>query len=243
MNDLAWRKFPVNTIRNEDLDYIAFLMPQELQTAPFMFYMTAICKCDDDGVFDIEDGVIFARLMRIPNRPEVVYEIAKYMTQRRILTQVIPGSSIFMITDWDAPDRRGVVKTKSAEERRTIIAQKIEAERKQRLQSPAPSAHPASSIQINPHSTIPQAAMPAELWQPTEPALIVPSPEASAMPSPVVNFEEVRAQTASESAFFALISTKTRKMSKRQRERETEREIQKRLKRVKERHTQKRQKI
>lgn len=161
MNDLAWRKFPVNTIRNEELDYISYLLPKSLSAAPYMFYMTAICKCDDDGVFDIEDGVIFSRLMRMGS-PGDVMEIAKMLTERRILTQVTASKpSIYMITDWDAPDRRGVVKTKTAEERRAIIAAKIEAEQNARLQrQPQPAYRPQPEIQI-----------PNEIWtQPASPA-------------------------------------------------------------------------
>ena len=165
MNDLAWRKFPVNTIRNEELDYISYLLPKSLSAAPYMFYMTAICKCDDDGVFDIEDGVIFSRLMRMGS-PGDVMEIAKMLTERRILTQVTASKpSIYMITDWDAPDRRGVVKTKTAEERRAIIAAKIEAEQNARLQrQPQPAYRPQPEIQI-----------PNEIWtQPASAAFFCP---------------------------------------------------------------------
>lgn len=129
MADLAWRKFPVNTIRNEHLDYISFMLPQDLKCAPYMFYMTAVCTCDDDGVFDIDDGVIFSRLMRIGS-PVDVFNIARYMVQYRVITQVVPGMNVFMITDWEAPERRGVPKSKTAEERRAYIAQRIEAERR-----------------------------------------------------------------------------------------------------------------
>lgn len=132
MTDLAWRKFPVNTIRNEELDYVASFLKKELACAPYMFYMTAICKCDDDGVFDVEDGVMFSRLMRIGS-PEEVLMIANMMQQRHIITQILPESSYYMFTDWEAPERRGVIKSRTAEERRRAVAAKIEAEKKNRL--------------------------------------------------------------------------------------------------------------
>lgn len=130
MNDLAWRKFPVNTIRNEELDYVASFLKKELACAPYMFYMTAICKCDDDGVFDVEDGVMFSRLMRIGS-PEDILNIANMMQQRHIITQIIPNASYYMFTDWEAPERRGVIKSRTAEERRQAVAAKIEAEKRQ----------------------------------------------------------------------------------------------------------------
>lgn len=133
MADLAWRKFPVNTIRNEHLDYISFMLPLEMKCAPYMFYMAAVCTCDDDGVFDLEDGVIFSRLMRI-GTPADVFTIARLMVQYKVITQVVPGRSVFMITEWEAPERRGIPKSKTAEERRAYVAQRIEAE--QRAKAP-----------------------------------------------------------------------------------------------------------
>lgn len=209
MNDLAWRKFPVNTIRNEDLDYIAFLLPESMKSAPFMFYMTAICKCDDDGVFDIEDGTIFSRLMRIGS-PVDVFNIAKFMTQRRILTQVLPNSTIFMITDWDPPERRGVIKTKSAEERRFIIAQKIEAEKKARLQNaPAPSP-------VDPFSSA------STIYPKAEEVIIFPDP----VPAPVtVDFDQMRQMRDQNDTFFCHLNDKNAQNVE-TRERERERQIQ-----------------
>lgn len=166
MTELSWRKFPVNTIRNENLDYIAFMLPAELKSAPFMFYMTAVCTCDDDGVFDLEDGVIFSRLMRVGS-PGDVLKIAYYMVTRRIITQVIPGSNIFMITDWEAPERRGVTRAKTAEERRAYVAQRIDAER--RAKAPEYQA-PLQSFNDYPFPSEPQPTG----W--TEPAKSEPDP-------------------------------------------------------------------
>lgn len=214
MNDLAWRKFPVNTIRNEELDYISYLLPKSLSAAPYMFYMTAICKCDDDGVFDIEDGVIFSRLMRMGS-PGDVMEIAKMLTERRILTQVTASKpSIYMITDWDAPDRRGVVKTKTAEERRAIIAAKIEAEQNARLQrQPQPAYRPQPEIQI-----------PNEIW--TQPAQITGKPF-NTVDNPAVDFSQMRdaVQPASAAFFCPDFDKNAQIVEKTERERENKESI------------------
>lgn len=209
MNDLAWRKFPVNTIRNEELDYISYLLPKELAAAPYMFYMTAICKCDDDGVFDIEDGMIFSRLMRMGSPVDVI-DIARMLTERRILTQVTASKpSIYMITDWDAPDRRGVVKTKTAEERRAIIAAKIEAEQNARLQRQPQPQRPQPSIQI-----------PNEIWT-APPAQITGKPW-NTVDNPAIDFNKMReaVQPASAAFFCPDFDKNAQNVEKTERERE-----------------------
>lgn len=236
MNDLAWRKFPVNTIRNEDLDYIAFLLPEELKAAPFMFYMTAICKCDDDGVFDLEDGVIFARLMRMGTAAQIL-QIANYMTQRRIITQVIPGSSIFMITDWDAPDRRNAIKSKTAEERRAIIAAKIEAEQRARIQQQnAMKPAPEKSAETWPSWSAPAPApAPAKATETAGPYFI-------AQPLPVVDYNELQARCAQGDDFFCPLNDKNAQNveeTERERDREIPRETEENTESKKETHTEK----
>lgn len=133
INELAWRKFPRDTMRNEDLDYVSYLLGKDKAALPFLFYTTAFCKCDDDGVFDIEDGVIFSRLMRLGN-PEDVITVAELLCDRKIITRIIDGENVFMITDWEAPQRPGSYGKKSmtAEERRRAIAAKISSEQSQR---------------------------------------------------------------------------------------------------------------
>ncbi|MCQ2242112.1 hypothetical protein [Treponema sp.] len=187
MAELAWRKFPVSTIRNEYLDFISDCLPDELATAPYMFYMTMICTCDDEGVFDIEDGVIWSRMMKVKN-PEAVLKVATLMAQRRIIMQILPGSSKFMITDWEAPDRKGyAAKTKTAEERRQIIAQKIEAEQRQR------------TLQAAPEFPEPYPFPPAEQPAPTFQA---------ASQAPVVDFDTMRSMRARNDAFFCSLNDK-----------------------------------
>lgn len=185
MADLAWRKFPVNTIRNENLDYISFMLPKELATAPYMFYMTAVCTCDDDGVFDIEDGVIYARMMKT-GTPADVFNIARLMCERKIIAKIVANENKFMITDWEAPERRNTVRAKTAEERRAIIAQKILAEQKQKAinQQTAPELYP-----------FPTACNPS----PSEPAESMP------------DFDKLRAMRTQNDAFFCALNDKNTK--------------------------------
>ena len=237
MNDLAWRKFPVNTIRNEDLDYIAFLLPDEMKAAPFMFYMTAICKCDDDGVFDLEDGMIFSRLMRMGS-PEQVLLLATYMAQRKIITQVIPESTIYMITDWDAPDRRNAIKSKTAEERRAIIAAKIEAEHKARMQAAPKNIQfekPVETWYGQPPRDFAPAPAPAPSFEPApnEPYCIF-------SPLPSVDWNELQRQRAQNDTFFCALNDKNAEnvvKTERERDREIPRETKENTESKKETHT------
>lgn len=134
VNELSWRKFPRDTMRNEELDYVSYLLGPSLAAAPFLFYTTAFCKADDDGVFNIEDGVIFSRLMRL-GTPSDVLKIAEMLEKRHVITRVIDGSSYFLLTDWDPPQRPGAYRQpRTAEERRKVVAERIakaEAEKKQ----------------------------------------------------------------------------------------------------------------
>ena len=61
LNDVAWRKMPTDILTNETMTYIESQMPAGFEYAPFMFYQAALKKCDDDGIFDIGDGIIFSR--------------------------------------------------------------------------------------------------------------------------------------------------------------------------------------
>lgn len=135
LNELAWRKFPRDTMKNEELDYVSFLLGKELAAAPFLFFTTAYCKADDDGVIDVGDGVIFARLMRL-GTPQDVIKVANMLEERKILTRVVPDQNVFLITDWEVPARPGNLQRKAltADERRSAVAAKIRAEQKVKTQ-------------------------------------------------------------------------------------------------------------
>ena len=127
LNDLAWRKVPRNIIRNKDLDYISSLMPERLTAAPMLLYFIMYCKADDDGVVDLEDGVIYSRLTHIAT-PREVLDIAALMTRRKLLIPVMDGTNVYLIDDWDIPMRPGTKPARTMEERRANVAAKIRAE-------------------------------------------------------------------------------------------------------------------
>lgn len=131
LNDLAWRKVPRNIIRDEDLDYISSLMPERLTAAPMLLYFIMYCKADDDGVVDLEDGVIYSRLTHIAT-PREVLDIAALMTRRKLLIPVMDGTNVYLIDDWDIPMRPGTKPARTMEERRANVAAKIRAEQEQK---------------------------------------------------------------------------------------------------------------
>lgn len=129
LNDVAWRKMPTDILTNENMTYIESQLAPEYAQAPFMFYMAALKKSDDDGIFDLEDGLIFARLMRIKD-VSIVFKIANLMGQRRIIGRISETSNICFFTDWEYPNN----KVKTWKERREAVLAKIDnSEQLQRL--------------------------------------------------------------------------------------------------------------
>ena len=123
LSDVTWRKMPTDMLTNETMTYIESQMPSGFEYAPFMFYQAALKKADDDGSFDLEDGILFARLMRVPD-VKLVFKIAILMVKRGIITQVQKGSNLCLLTDWEYS--KGTA-SRTMAERRAIVARKIEA--------------------------------------------------------------------------------------------------------------------
>lgn len=127
-DELAWRKFPRNAARDENLDYIAYLLGDKAPQA-LLFFTIMYCICDDDGVFDLEDGIIFSRMMKT-GTPDDVFHVASLMEKRRIIVRCI--DNVFMIRNWDAPQRSSNFgrSARTMEERRAAVAKKISEERR-----------------------------------------------------------------------------------------------------------------
>ena len=123
LSDVTWRKMPTDMLTNETMTYIESQMPAGFEYAPFMFYQAALKKADDDGSFDLEDGILFARLMRVPD-VKLVFKIAILMVKRGIISQVQKGSNLCLLTDWEYS--KGTA-SRTMAERRAIVARKIEA--------------------------------------------------------------------------------------------------------------------
>ena len=124
LRDVYWRQYPIDLLSDDKMTYIESFMPEEYKYAPYMFYITALKLADDNGIFDLEDGIIFARLMRVKSRA-LVFQIANLMRQHKILYRLSDDTTLMQIADWTYSDK----KVRTAEERRRIVADKIAKER------------------------------------------------------------------------------------------------------------------
>ena len=124
LRDVYWRQYPVDLLSDDKMACVEAELPDELKYAPYMFYCAALKLCDDDGVFDLDDGVIFARLMRVKD-VSTVFEIANLMRKRRIITRLFDDSNLCGLVDWTYSDK----KTRTIEERRKIVKASIEKEK------------------------------------------------------------------------------------------------------------------
>ena len=125
LSDVTWRKMPIDLLTNENMNYIESQMPEGLEYAPFMFYQAALKKAGDDGEFDLEDGVIFARLMRV-NDVKIVFMVANLMAQRRVIYHVAAGSNKCLLADWEYSNKQ---QPRTLAQRRAIVQQQIEAKK------------------------------------------------------------------------------------------------------------------
>lgn len=122
INEALWRRCPTNLLADETMLFIEKQLPPDFAYAPYMFYQACLKKADVDGIFDLEDGVIFANLMRVPS-VQLVFKIAELMVKRKIIYQIKPGVNKCMLADWDY--NKNDVK-RSMEERRAIAQRQIE---------------------------------------------------------------------------------------------------------------------
>ncbi len=124
LRDVYWRQYPIDLLNDDKMLYVESLMPAGYEFAPYMFYITALKLADDNGIFDIEDGIIFARLMRIKSRA-LVFQIANLMRQHKIIYRLSDDTTLLQLADWTYSDK----KIRTAEERRRIVADVIQKER------------------------------------------------------------------------------------------------------------------
>ncbi|MCR5284885.1 MAG: hypothetical protein K6D95_04750 [Treponema sp.] len=149
LKDIYWRRYPIDLLNDDKMLYIESLMPEKLKYAPYMFYITALKLADDDGVFDLEDGVIFARLMRVPD-VQIVFEVANLMRQRKVIYRLFDDSNYCGLTDWEYAKNE---KVRSIEERRQVVAQAIkEAQKKQHSEKDFVIAKNAGKYNAIPYS-------------------------------------------------------------------------------------------
>ncbi len=124
LRDVYWRQYPIDLLSDDKMTYIESFMPEEYKYAPYMFYITALKLADNDGIFDLEDGIIFARLMRVKSRA-LVFQIANLMRENKVMYRLSDDTTLMQIADWTYSDK----KPRTAEERRRTVAEKIAKER------------------------------------------------------------------------------------------------------------------
>ena len=123
LNTAAWKKLPTDLLTDEDFFNVEKQLPAEYAFAPYMFYITALRKADEDGMFDLDDGVIFAQLMRV-DKLSIVFKIANMLRKRRIIYRVREDSFICGFCNWEYNVKDP---PRTMEQRRQIVLKMIES--------------------------------------------------------------------------------------------------------------------
>lgn len=124
LRDVYWRQYPIDLLTDAQMGYIESQMPEGYEYAPYMFYITALKLADDDGFFDLEDGIIFARLMRVKNT-QLVFDIANLMRKHKIIYRFSEDTMLCGFVEWTYSEK----KKKTMAERRQAVKEAIEKER------------------------------------------------------------------------------------------------------------------
>lgn len=132
LRDVYWRQYPVDLLSDDKMAYIETLMPEGYEYAPYMFYITALKLADDDGIFDLADGIIFARLMRVKD-VSLVIKCANLMRRYKIIYRLSDDQDVRLcgLVDWTYSDK----KKRTMDERRRAVAAAIERERAKTVSS------------------------------------------------------------------------------------------------------------
>lgn len=122
LNTAAWKKLPTDLLTDEDFFNVEKQLPAEYAFAPYMFYITALRKANEDGMFDLDDGVIFAQLMRI-NKPAIVFKIANMLRKRHVIYRVSENSTICGFCNWEYNSKDT---PRTMEQRRQLVMRQID---------------------------------------------------------------------------------------------------------------------
>lgn len=123
LRDVYWRQYPIDLLSDDNMACVEALLPDDQKHIPYMVYIAALKLCDDNGVFDIDDGVVLARLTRVKD-VRTVLDVVNLMRQRKILYRLFDGSSLCGLVDWTYADK----KSRTIDERRRLVAERIEKE-------------------------------------------------------------------------------------------------------------------
>lgn len=124
LRDVYWRQYPIDLLNDEKMGYIESQMPSGFEYAPYMYYITALKLADDDGIYDLDDGIIFARLMRVKDI-QLVFNVTNLMRKYKIIYRLSDDSNLCGIVDWTYSDK----KKRTLAERKQAAANAIERER------------------------------------------------------------------------------------------------------------------
>lgn len=151
----AWRKLPKDLLVDEDFAYVESLVPKEYAYAPYMFFIAALRKADDNGIFDVEDFVIFARLMRVPDI-EIVKTIVNGLIKRRIIYRE-GESTLCGFWMWEHGEDK---KVRPLSERRALVREMIKNKENERksTQFATGSTRPEQTKQAEKCNDTPQKA-------------------------------------------------------------------------------------
>lgn len=123
LRDVYWRQYPVDLLSDDKMACVEAMLPDEQKHIPYMVYIAALKLCDDNGVFDLDDGVVMARLTRVKD-VAVIFNVINLMRQRKILYRLFDNSTLCGLVDWTYADK----KPRTIEERRRLVAERIKQE-------------------------------------------------------------------------------------------------------------------
>lgn len=123
LRDVYWRQYPVDLLSDDKMACVEAMLPDEQKHIPYMVYIAALKLCDDNGVFDLDDGVVMARLTRVKD-VAIIFNVINLMRQRKILYRLFDNSTLCGLVDWTYADK----KPRTIEERRRLVAERIQKE-------------------------------------------------------------------------------------------------------------------
>ena len=178
LRDVYWRQYPVDLLSDDKMACVEAMLPDEQKHIPYMVYIAALKLCDDHGVFDLDDGVVMARLTRVKD-VSIICHVINLMRQRKILYRLFDNSNLCGLVDWTYADK----KPRTIEERRRLVAERIKQEQ--------------NRTGVDQDFTISRQAPAAPVTQ----AAPKTAPEAYTQPGPIQPQQE--AQTAPEAGAFS----------------------------------------
>lgn len=123
LENVYWRQYPVNLLSDDKMACVEAMLPDNQKHIPYMVYIAALKLCDNDGIFDLDDGAVMARLTRVKD-VSVIFNVINLMRQRHILYRVFDNAMLCGFVEWTYTDKKSV----PIEERRRRVAERIKQE-------------------------------------------------------------------------------------------------------------------